>query len=127
MWSRGEQLYGDHAWIERPQALLVAYRIVAASGWGPMARVLAMAAASIATVAVGAAAWALAGRRAAVLAAVLFAVLSPAPHLEGFTANGELLATAATASAVALGAWWSVNRGDRRLLLLAGVGRASAC
>ncbi len=79
-----------------------------------------MVAASIATVAVAAAAWALAGRRAAVLAAALFAVLSPAPHLEGFTANGELLATAATTSAVALGAWWSVNH-DQRLLLLAGI------
>jgi 4-amino-4-deoxy-L-arabinose transferase-like glycosyltransferase len=120
LWSRGDQLYGDHAWIERPQGLLLAYRVVAASGWGPMARVLAMVAASIATVAVAAAAWALAGRRAAVLAAALFAVLSPAPHLEGFTANGELLATAATTSAVALGAWWSVNH-DQRLLLLAGI------
>jgi hypothetical protein len=124
LWARGEQLYGDHAWIERPQGLLLAYRLVAASGWGPTARVLAMVAASTATVAVGAAAWALAGRRAAVLAAALFAVLSPAPHLEGFTANGELLATAATTSAVALGAWWSV-RDDRRLLLLAGLAAAA--
>jgi 4-amino-4-deoxy-L-arabinose transferase-like glycosyltransferase len=123
LWARGEPLYGDHAWVERPQALLAAYRLVAASGWGPMARVLAMVAASIATVAVGAAAWALAGRRAAVLAAALFAVLSPAPHLEGFTGNGELLAMAGTASAVAFGAWWSV-RGGRWLLALAGVAAA---
>jgi 4-amino-4-deoxy-L-arabinose transferase-like glycosyltransferase len=124
LWSRGEPLYGDYAWVERPQALLAAYRLVAASGWGPMVRVLAMLAASIATVAIGAAAWALAGRRAAVLAAALFAVLSPAPHLEGFTANGELLGMAGTAGAVAFGAWWSVRR-DRRLLVLAGV--AAAC
>ena len=124
LWARGEQLYGDHAWIERPQGLLLAYRVVAASGWGPMARVLAMVAASIVTVAVAAAAWALAGRRAAVVAALLFAVLSPAPHLEGFTANGELLASAATTTAVALGAWWSVKH-DRRLLLLAGVAAAA--
>jgi 4-amino-4-deoxy-L-arabinose transferase-like glycosyltransferase len=123
LWSRGEPLYGDYAWVERPQALLLAYRLVAASGWGPMARVLAMAAASIATVAVAAAAWALAGRRAAVVGSMLFAVLSPAPHLEGFTANGELLGLAGTASAVAFGAWWSVRR-DRWLLVLAGVAAA---
>ena len=56
------------------------------------------------------------------LAAALFAVLSPAPHLEGFTANGELMGMAGTAG-VAFGAWWSVRR-DRRLLVLAGVAAA---
>jgi 4-amino-4-deoxy-L-arabinose transferase-like glycosyltransferase len=108
------------AWVDRPQGLVTAYRLVAATGWDPMVRILAMAAAAIATVAVGLGAWALAGRRAAVTAAVLFAVVSPAPHLEGFTANGELLATAFTATAIAAAAWWLV-RGDRRLLVLAGV------
>jgi len=123
LWSRGDPLYGHHAWIERPQALLLAYRLVAASNWGPMARVLAMAAASIAAVGVAAAAWALAGRRAAVMGVALFALVSPAPHLEGFTANGELLALAGTAGAVAFGAWWSV-RGGRWLLVAAGVAAA---
>ena len=47
-------------------------------------------------------------------------MLSPAPHLEGFTANGELLGPAFASSAVALGAWWLV-RGDGRLLVLAGL------
>jgi hypothetical protein len=121
LWTRGFPLYGQQAWVDRPQGLLLAYRLVAATDWGPMARVLAMLAAAVAAAAVAAAAWALAGRRAAVLAAVLFALLSPAPHVEGFTANGELLATAFTTSAVAAAAWWwARGRHDRRLLLVAG-------
>jgi hypothetical protein len=124
LWARGHTLYGPVAWVDRPQGLLLAYRLVAATGWDPMARLLAIAAAAVATVAVGAAAWALAGRRPAVVAAALFAVLSPAPHLEGFTANGELLASGCTSVAVAAAAWWWV-RGDRRLLLLAGVAGAA--
>jgi 4-amino-4-deoxy-L-arabinose transferase-like glycosyltransferase len=122
LWSRGYPLYGRQAWVDRPQGLLLLYRLVAASEWDPTARVLALVAGAVATVAVGAAAWALAGRRAAVIAAVGFAVLSPAPHLEGFTANGELLATAFTSAAVASAAWWwARGRKDGWLLLLAGV------
>ena len=120
LWSRGHTLYGPVAWVDRPQGLVAAYRLVAATGWDPSARFLAIAAAALATAGVGAAAWALAGRRAAVVAAALFAVLSPAPHLEGFTANGELLASGFTAVSVAAVAWWWV-RGDRRLLFLAGL------
>jgi len=111
------------AWVDRPQGLVAAYRLVAATGWDPTVRFLAIAAAALATAGVGAAAWALAGRRAAVVGAALFAVLSPAPHLEGFTANGELLASAFTAVAVAAVAWWSVTA-DRRLLFLAGLAGA---
>ena len=111
------------AWVDRPQGLVAAYRLVAATGWDPTVPLLAIAAAAMATAGVGAAAWALAGRRAAVVAAALFAVLSPAPHLEGFTANGELLASGFTAIAVAAVAWWWV-RADRRLLFLAGLAGA---
>jgi hypothetical protein len=122
LWTRGFPLYGQQAWVDRPQGLLLAYRLVAATAWSPTARVLAMVAAAITAAAVAAAAWALSGRRAAVIAAVLFTLLSPAPHLEGFTANGELLATAFTTSAVAMAAWWWARGGhDRRLLLVAGV------
>ena len=120
LWARGEALYGDVAWVDRPQGLLLAYRLVAATSWDPMARLLAVAAAAVAATATGAAAWALAGRRAAVIAAGLFAVVSPAPHLEGFTGNGELLGTAWASCAVAAVAWWTVT-GDRRLLVLAGL------
>jgi len=120
LWSRGHALYGPVAWVDRPEGLVLAYRLVAATGWDPTARFLAIAAAALATGAVGAAAWALGGRRAALVAAGLFAVLSPAPHLEGFTANGELLAAGFTTITVAATAWWWV-RGDRRLLVLAGL------
>ena len=123
LWSRGEPLYGEYAWVERPQALLAAYRLVAASGWGPMVRVLAMLAASIATVAIGAAAGAggAAGRGAG-RGAVRGALAGTAPRglhgqrgTDGHGRNGRR---------VAFGAWWSVRR-DRRLLVLAGV--AAAC
>lgn len=108
------------AWVDRPQGLVAAYRLVAATGWDPTARFLAIGAAALVTAGVGSAAWALVGRRAAVVAAALFAVLSPAPHLEGFTANGELLASGFTAVAVAAVAWWWVS-GDRRLVFVAGL------
>ena len=74
----GEVLYGDVAWVDRPQGLLLAYRLVAATAWDPMARLLADGRGRWPpTVAIGAAAWALAGRRAAVIAAALFALLLP--------------------------------------------------
>jgi 4-amino-4-deoxy-L-arabinose transferase-like glycosyltransferase len=120
LWSEGHRLYGDTAWVDRPQGLLVLYRGALAFGADEAVRVLAIIAAVVATVAVAAAAWALSGPRAAVLGAGLYAVLSPAPHLEGFTANGELLGSAFAAGGVALGAWWLV-RGDGRLLVLAGL------
>jgi len=120
LWSRGQKLYGPVAWVDRPQGLVAAYRLVAATGWDPTARLLAIATAALATAGIGAAAWALAGRRAAVVAAALFAVLSPAPHLEGFTANGELLASGFTSIAVAAVAWWWI-RDDRRLLIVGGL------
>jgi len=108
--------------VDRPQGLLLVYRLVAATAWNPTVRLIAIVAATVAALGVGVAAWALIGRRAAVIAAVLFAVLSPAPHLEGFTANGELLATAFTTCAVAAAAvWWSRGRQDRRLVFIAGV------
>ena len=111
------------AWVDRPQGLVAAYRLVAATGWDPTVRLPRHRGRALATAGVGGAAWALAGRRAAVVAAALFAVLSPAPHLEGFTANGELLASGFTAVAVAAVAWWWV-KADRRLLFLAGLAGA---
>jgi 4-amino-4-deoxy-L-arabinose transferase-like glycosyltransferase len=125
LWAPGFRLYGDVAWVDRPQALLVLFRITGAFGGDVPIRVLAMTAATLTAAAVAAAAWALAGRRAAVVAAVLVAVLSPAPHLEGFTANGEILAESISAVAVALAAWW-LRRREPWLLGLAGLVAAIA-
>ena len=118
LWRQGYLLYGDVAWVDRPQGLLVLFRLAGLNGSDEAFRVLAMLAALLTLVAVAAAAWAVAGRAAAVAAAGLYAVLSPAPHLEGFTANGELLSGSLAAAAVACALWWTVRR-DLWLLVAA--------
>lgn len=118
LWQQGYEIYGNVAWVDRPQGLLVLFRLAGLAGSDEALRLLATAAAVITLAAVAAAAWAAAGRAAGVAAAGLYAVLSPAPHLEGFTANGELLSGAFAAAGVAFALWWTV-RGDLRLLVAA--------
>ena len=122
LWSRGFTLYGDVAWVDRPQGLLGLYRVAVDLGDDRAVRLLALAAAIVMLVGVAAAAWALAGPRAAVLGAWLIALLGPAPHLEGFTANGELLGGAVATVAAALALWWWRRRS---LWLLAFAGLAA--
>lgn len=116
LWSRGFALYGDVAWVDRPQGLVGIYRLTVGLGDDRAIRLLAVVAALVLLVGVAAAAWALAGPRAGALAAWLIALLSPAPHLEGFTANGELLGGAVATVAVGLALWWW--RCGRRWLLV---------
>ena len=113
------------AWVDRPQGLLVLFRLAGLSGSSEALRVMAILAAVVTLVAVAAAAWAVAGRGPAVAAAGLYAVLSPAPHLEGFTANGELLSGAFAAAAVACALWWTIRR-DWWLLVAAALLAGSA-
>jgi hypothetical protein len=110
LWRQGYEIYGDVAWVDRPQGLLVLFRLAGLSGSSEALRVMAIVAAVVTLVAVAAAAWAVAGRGPAVAAASLYAVLSPAPHLEGFTANGELLSGAFAAAGVACALWWTIRR-----------------
>ncbi len=125
LWSRGEHLYGPTAWVDRPQGLMLVIRAANAISTEYGLRIVAIVAATVALVALAAAVWALAGARAAIVAAALYAVLSPAPHIEGFTGNGELLGTAVSCCAVALIAWWWRNR-STWMLVGAGVAGASA-
>ncbi len=118
LWREGETLYGDVAWVDRPQGLLVLFRLAGIAGWDEALRLLAVAAGTLTTIGVAAAAWAVAGRLTAVVAATAYALLSPAPHLEGFAANGELLSATFATGAVALALWWR-RGGDRRLLVAA--------
>ena len=115
-WASGRRLYGD-AWVDRPQGLIVVYRLWddLTGGSAPAIRVMAMV---FGCIAIGAAAYvalALAGARAAAAAAFLVAVASSNARIEGFIANGELMAGATGAAGVALacasllrgrGAWW---------------------
>ncbi|MEV4704955.1 hypothetical protein [Actinoplanes sp. NPDC049316] len=119
-WARGDLLYSD-VWLDRPQGLLLTYRALLAideSGWA--IRLGVVLAGAILTVAVAAIGWGLAGRAAGVVAAWLYAVVGVAPHLEGMTLNGELLASVPSTVSIALAVlWW---RRGRSLWWLAGAG-----
>lgn len=104
-WAGGGRLYGN-VWVDRPQALMLGYRLVTAAGSSPVLIHLAAVALSILLMAaVAGCAWALSGRRAALIAAVLVAVVGAAPHLQGFMFNGELAAGSFSAAAVAAALW----------------------
>lgn len=120
LWARGFALYGDVAWVDRPQGLVGLYRAAVTVGDEWAIRLLALAAGVALVIAVAVIAWTLAGPRAGVVAAWLMALLGPAPHIEGFTANGELLGGAVAAIAIATGVRW-LERPRAWLLLVAGV------
>jgi len=124
LWREGFTLYGNVAWVDRPQGLLVLYRLAGLADSDQAIRALAIGASLVTLVAIAAAAWAVAGRAPAVAAAGLYAVLSPAPHLEGFTANGELLSGALAASGAAFALWWTVRR---HLALLVAAALLAGC
>src|SRR5919199_441866 len=99
-WADGHQLYRD-AWIDRPQGLILAYRLLLWFGhhaWalrvGP---VVAGALITLLLVAAGRAVTPAAG----LIAGALFATVGVAPHIEGFTFNGELAACVPATAAVA--------------------------
>jgi 4-amino-4-deoxy-L-arabinose transferase-like glycosyltransferase len=124
-WADGGRLYGP-VWVDRPQGLLLSYRFVTGLGRSPvLIHLAAIAAALLLTAGVAAAAGALAGRPAAIWAALLVAVVGAAPHLQGFMFNGELAAGSFSATAVALALWY--RRSPRFwLLLVAGAAGAIA-
>src|SRR3954451_7384849 len=70
-WADGSRLYGP-AWVDRPQALLVSYRLVTELGRSKVwIHLAAIGLAVVLMFAVASAGWALAGRLAALLGAVL--------------------------------------------------------
>ncbi|GAA2562303.1 hypothetical protein GCM10010435_37970 [Winogradskya consettensis] len=105
-WARGDRLY-DTAWLDRPQGLLLTYRALLAIGDGGWAIRLGMVAGgAIITVAVAVIARLLIGRAAGVWAAWIYAIVGVAPHLEGMTFNGELLAGIPSTVAIACAVYW---------------------
>jgi hypothetical protein len=122
-WGRGAVLYQD-VWIDRPQGLLALFRLLDVVGLGSPegVRVLAILAAVVATVACGQIAGSLAGPQARWVTALVVGVLVSVPQIEGYIANGELIAGAFSTSALAvvLRASWDRDVPSLRLIALAG-------
>ncbi|HEY1480153.1 MAG TPA: glycosyltransferase family 39 protein [Gaiellales bacterium] len=116
-WASGARLYRD-VWADRPQGLLLLYRgafdvlgphayavRALATVWGAgLATVVALLVARVSS------------RRTGLLAGLLVALLSVGPRIEGFAANGELLAALPAAAAILLFAIWLDRRHDGLLL-----------
>jgi len=122
-WARGARLYGSD-WVDRPQGLILVYRLLLEGGNTPAAiRLGAVLFGCGITLLLGLAGWLLRGPWTGAAASLVYAVVGVAPHLQGFTFNGELAAALpATAAVVAALAW----RGDGRLGWLLVGGAAGA-
>ncbi len=121
-WASGKGLYTD-AWVDRPQGLLVLFRAWdAVTGGSPAAiRVMAILFGCLAVIGVAYTVFALAGRRAGAFASVLVAVASANARIEGFIANGELLAGAVAAAGVAAACAYMFRGRGRSWLLISGL------
>ncbi len=121
-WASGKTLYG-RAWVDRPQGLLLLFRIWDdATGGSPAAiRAMAILFGCLAVVAVAYVVYTLAGRRAAAAAALFVAVASTNARIEGFIANGELLAGALAAVGVAAACAYLFGGHGSRWLFVSGL------
>ncbi len=121
-WASGQRLYTD-AWVDRPQGLVVLFRIWdGLTGGSPAAiRVLAILFGCIAVAGVAFTVFAIAGPRAAAIASLLVAVASANARIEGFIANGELLAGGAAAAGVATACAYMFRGRSRSWLYVSGV------
>jgi hypothetical protein len=121
-WASGKGLYSE-AWVDRPQGLLVLFRIWdGLTGGSPAAiRVMAILFGCIAVASVAYTVFAIAGARAAGIASILVAVASANARIEGFIANGELLAGGAAAAGVATASAYLFRGRDRKWLFASGV------
>ncbi|MEY4229260.1 MAG: hypothetical protein RLZZ362_109, partial [Actinomycetota bacterium] len=127
-WARGQHLYAD-VWVDRPQGLLMLYRLQHVLGPGtPVGvRLLAVVACIVGTVACGHIAARLAGERARLPAGLFVAVFASLPQIEGHTANAELLSASLGAVSLAL-CLEASHRGvhGTRWMLAAGVAGGAA-
>ena len=124
-WARGARLY-QSAWIDRPQGLMVVYRLLLDLGsptWS--IRLGAVLFGVGVTLLLGAAGWLLKGPAAGVAAAGIYAVVGVAPRLEGFTFNAELAAALPTAAAVVAALLWRRSRRGAWLLVAGAAGGAA--
>ena len=103
-WAHGKVLYRD-VFVDRPQGLLVLFRVwdwMSGGSTGSI-RIMAMLFGVLLVLSTGIAVRELAGDVAARFAAIICAVVSAAPVLEGYAANTELLSGAVSAAGIAVG------------------------
>ena len=121
-WAHGKVLYRD-VWVDRPQGLLVIFRVWDWVSGGSVAsvRIMAMIFGAALVIAVGVTATLLAGRSAGAIAAVLVAISAACPAIEGHLANGELLSAPFAVAGLAA-ACAALRRTDKQwLMILSGV------
>ena len=89
-WAHGKVLYRD-VWVDRPQGLLVIFRVWDWVSGGSVAavRIMAMIFGAALVIAVGITATLLAGRSAGAIAAILVAISAASPAIEGHLATGS--------------------------------------
>ncbi len=121
-WGDGRALYSQ-VWVDRPQGLLVVYRIWddLTGGHTQSVRLLAIVFGALAVVAAAEIGRVVATPMAGVVAALLVAVCSSAPALEGFSANGELLSGAVSVVAIAVACRALHSVADNRSMVACGV------
>ena len=103
-WAHGKVLYRD-VFVDRPQGVLVLFRVwdwVSGGSTGSI-RIMAMLFGVLLVVSTGIVVRELVGDVAARFAAMICAVVSAAPVLEGYAANTELLSGAVSAAGLAVG------------------------
>ena len=111
-WAHGQVLYRD-VFVDRPQGLLALFRVWdwLSGGNTRSIHLMAMLFGIVLVVSTAVVVREVAGDTAARLAAMVCAVVSAAPMLEGFAANTELLSGALSAAGLAVGVvGWSKRR-----------------
>ena len=121
-WGNGKGLYSD-VFLDRPQGLLVVFRAwdFLSGGNTAQLRVIAIVFAVVAAIAIAEMVRVLRTPSAGLVAGSMAAVLLALPTLEGYTANGELLASSPSAVGVAFGCAVLVRRLSPRWMFVAGV------
>ena len=101
LWARGHGLYGGN-WVDRPQGLLIVFRVLGSVGVTTSVGLRLVAAAlSAVLVLLAVSIGALTGRRlSGLMAGALTATAGASPFIEGFTLSGELIASVLAAAAV---------------------------
>jgi 4-amino-4-deoxy-L-arabinose transferase-like glycosyltransferase len=110
-WFDGRGILYENIWVSRPQGIFVAYEAIFRAV-GPSTEAIRIGAwgfSALTMIFVWYFGEAWAGRRVAIVATLIFAVISGSPAIEGFTANAEVFMALPAAASV-----WLLLRASRR-------------